>query len=161
MASSVVAEGPVGLDADRAAAERCAAELGIPLVWPSTHPAPLPRAMRVARYAAAEGYGGAFMELASRLAFAGGMDLENRTLALAETTAERARCDPGLAAQAFDDPLYDRDDASERAWLTAQGIGELPALRHGGLLLCGTDGIDRFLRERGISPPRRGPFSPS
>src|SRR4051795_6766849 len=70
---------PLGGDADGIVqlAEERAAPLRLPLEWPERWPAPAPAAMRVAHHAAQEGRGGAFVLAATRLAFAGGFDLED------------------------------------------------------------------------------------
>ena len=57
-------------------AEERAAALRLPLEWPERWPMPVPAAMRVAHYAAQQGRGGAFVLAATRLAFAGGFDLD-------------------------------------------------------------------------------------
>lgn len=86
-------------DADVAErAEARARALRLPLVWPERWPAPVPRAMRVAAYAVAEGRGAPFVLAASRLAFAGGYDLEDPWV-LAEAAAA-AGLAPGRAARA-------------------------------------------------------------
>src|SRR4051812_38254984 len=59
----------------RAAAERRAAELRLPLVWPDDWPRGGRGAMRVAALAAEQGRGAPFVLAASRLAFCGGYEL--------------------------------------------------------------------------------------
>src|SRR3954447_22578258 len=56
----------------RAAAERRAAQLRMPLEWPDRYPVEVPKAMRVAHLAVEQGRGGAFILAAGRLAFCGG-----------------------------------------------------------------------------------------
>ncbi|MDQ4040319.1 MAG: DsbA family protein, partial [Actinomycetota bacterium] len=63
--------------AKRAAAERRARALRLPLSWPSEHPRAARGAMRAALYAAEQGRGGAFALAAARLAFCGGFDLRD------------------------------------------------------------------------------------
>ena len=46
--------------ATRASAERRAAELRLPLIWPERHPTEVPAAMRAASYAAEHGRGASF-----------------------------------------------------------------------------------------------------
>ena len=58
-------------------AEERAAALRLPLEWPERWPMPVPAAMRVAHYAAQQGRGAAFVLAATRLAFAGGFDLDD------------------------------------------------------------------------------------
>jgi 2-hydroxychromene-2-carboxylate isomerase len=52
---------PESAERVRAAAERRAAELRLPLVWPDRFPAQVPAAMRAAAFAADQGRGGAFV----------------------------------------------------------------------------------------------------
>jgi 2-hydroxychromene-2-carboxylate isomerase len=67
-------------------AEERAGALRLPLAWPERWPAPVPTAMRVAHHAAQQGRGGAFVLAATRLAFAGGFDLDEREI-LSEAAA--------------------------------------------------------------------------
>ncbi len=67
-------------------AERRAAELRLPLIWPERFPEEVPAAMRAASYAAEQGRGAAFVLAAGRLAFCGGFDLDDPEL-LAEAAA--------------------------------------------------------------------------
>ena len=60
------------LERQRELAERRAAELRLPLVWPERYPDDVPAAMRAASYAAERGRGAAFVLAAGRLAFCGG-----------------------------------------------------------------------------------------
>src|SRR3954454_21736363 len=57
-------------------AQERAIALGLPLEWPERWPMAVPAAMRVAHYAAQQGRGGAFVLASTRLAFAGGFDLD-------------------------------------------------------------------------------------
>src|SRR3954452_18257479 len=59
------------------AAEERAAALRLPLEWPERWPMQVPAAMRVAHYASQQARGGAFVLAATRLAFAGGFDLDD------------------------------------------------------------------------------------
>jgi 2-hydroxychromene-2-carboxylate isomerase len=122
-------------DRVRAAAERRAVELRLPLQWPEHFPREVPAAMRAAAYAAEEGRGGEFVLAAGRLAFAGGFDLDDPEI-LAE------------AAAAAGIPLYDclsaagdfaRDGVAEDIGrkLLAAGADRLPALRVGRSLFWG------------------------
>ena len=61
----------------------------LPLVRPDAFPAPVPRAMRAAAYAAEIGSGARFALAASRLAFCGGFDLE-KTSVLSDAAAAAA-----------------------------------------------------------------------
>src|SRR4051812_1770900 len=75
-----------GVERVRAAAERRAAELRLPLVWPEGFPRRVPAAMRAAAYAAEQGRGGTFALAAGRLAFCGGFELDDPEI-LAEAAA--------------------------------------------------------------------------
>src|SRR3954467_14889012 len=71
-------------------AEERAAALRLPLEWPERWPMAVPAAMRVAHYAAQQGRGGAFVLAATRLAFAGGFDLDDLEI-LTEAAAAAGR----------------------------------------------------------------------
>lgn len=119
----------------RAAAERRARELRMPLVWPEGAPADVPAAMRAASYAAEQGRGAAFALAAGRLAYCGGFDLEDP-----ETLAEAAAA-AGLPLDGCLDAAGDggRDGRLEAAGrrLLAVGADRLPALRLGRALVWG------------------------
>ena len=130
-----LADDPEWVDCVRAAAERRAAQLRLPLEWPEHFPREVPAAMRSAAYAAEQGRGGEFVLAAGRLAFAGGFDLDDPEI-LAE------------AAAAAGIPLYDclaaagdfaRDGAAEEVGrrLLAAGADRLPVLRVGRSLFWG------------------------
>ena len=130
-----LADDPEWADRVRAAAERRAVDLRLPLQWPEHFPREVPAAMRAAAYAAEEGRGGEFVLAAGRLAFAGGFDLDDPEI-LAE------------AAAAAGIPLYDclsaagdfaRDGVAESIGrkLLAAGADRLPALRVGRSLFWG------------------------
>src|SRR5690242_8042879 len=74
------------LEQQRMLAERRAAQLRLPLVWPERYPDEVPAAMRAASYAAEHGRGAAFVLAAGRLAFCGGFDLDDPEI-LAEAAA--------------------------------------------------------------------------
>ena len=67
---------PTRLLGGRGAGRRAAAAARVA----GAFPAPVPAAMRVARYAGQQGRGGAFVLAAGRLAFAGGFDLDEREI---------------------------------------------------------------------------------
>jgi 2-hydroxychromene-2-carboxylate isomerase len=126
---------PAGADATRHEAERRAAMLRMPLVWPERFPAEVPSAMRVAALAAEAGRGAAFVLAATRLAFCGGFDLDDPEI-LAEAAA--------AAGVVLDDCLRaardaGRDGPIEAAGrsLLAAGADRLPALRVGRALYWG------------------------
>ncbi|MDX6671681.1 MAG: hypothetical protein QOI91_2044 [Solirubrobacteraceae bacterium] len=121
--------------AARAAAERRARDLHLPLSWPSNHPGDARGAMRAALFAAERGRGGAFALAAARLAFCGGFDL-NDVEVLAEAAAAAGVPLDGCLDAARD---VSRDGPLEEAgrWLLAAGADRLPALRVGRVLHCG------------------------
>jgi 2-hydroxychromene-2-carboxylate isomerase len=130
-----LSDDPEGESRVRAAAERRASELRLPLVWPERFPQQVPAAMRAASFAAELGRGGAFVLAAGRLAFCGGFDLDDPEI-LAEAAAAAGiplvECF-GAAGDAA------RDGAAERAGRTllAAGADRLPALRVGRSLFWG------------------------
>ena len=119
----------------RAAAERRAAELRLPLVWPERHPEPVPAAMRAAAYAIEQGRGAAFVLAAGRLAFCGGYDLDDPEI-LAEAAAAAGIGLPETLAAARDHARDEAIAAAGRALLAA-GAERLPLLRIGRSLHSG------------------------
>jgi len=109
-----------------ARAEARAAALRLPLEWPERWPAPVPAAMRVAHHAAQEGRGGAFVLAATRLAFAGGFDLEDIDILTEAAAAAGLTLDACLRA-AREDRRDGAAEASARRLLGA-GVDRLPAL---------------------------------
>src|SRR5919197_5365212 len=86
-------------EARREAAERRAAELRLPLVWPEGWPAAGQGAMRVAALAAEQGHAAPFVLAAGRLAFCGGYDLDDpEVIAEAAAAAGPPPDDPPAAA---------------------------------------------------------------
>jgi 2-hydroxychromene-2-carboxylate isomerase len=119
---------PLGGDADgiAALAEARAAALRLPLEWPERWPAPAHAAMRVAHYASLQGRGGAFVLAATRLAFAGGFDLDDLEILTEAAAAAGLPLEPALAAARESR----RDGAMEAAARRLLGVGadRLPAL---------------------------------
>src|SRR5262245_52831614 len=107
-------------------AEEHAAALRLPLEWPERWPAPVPAAMRVAHHAAQEGRGGAFVLAATRLAFAGGFDLEDIDILTEAAAAAGLTLDACLRA-AREDRRDGAAEASARRLLGA-GVDRLPAV---------------------------------
>jgi 2-hydroxychromene-2-carboxylate isomerase len=110
-------------------AERRAAELRLPLVWPERFPAPVPSALRASAHAADEGAGDRFALAASRLAFCGGFDLEDPEI-LAEAGA--------AAGIALNETLHAAGDRGRDVQLYAtarglrrRGLSTLPVIRVG------------------------------
>jgi 2-hydroxychromene-2-carboxylate isomerase len=123
------------LGTSRETAERRAAELRLPLVWPERYPSEVPAAMRAASYASEHGRGAAFALAAGRLAFCGGFDLEDPEI-LAEAAAAADIGMDGLLTAVGE---IARDGAIEAAGrrLLAAGADRLPALRVGRSLFSG------------------------
>ncbi len=119
----------------RAAAERRAAELRQPLVWPERFPREVPAAMRAAAFAAEQGRAGAFVLAAGRLAFCGGFDLDDPEI-LAEAAAAAGIPLEDCFHAAGD---WSRDGVAETAGrkLLAAGADRLPVLRVGRSLFWG------------------------
>jgi 2-hydroxychromene-2-carboxylate isomerase len=115
----------------RRQAERLAASLRLPLVWPDRFPAEVPRAMRAAsRAAEAEmGAGARFALAASRLAFCGGFDLEDPEILAEAAAAAGVPLETCLAAAG--DPTRDADLHTTARGLLSHGVGRLPAIRIG------------------------------
>jgi 2-hydroxychromene-2-carboxylate isomerase len=107
-------------------AEVRAVALRLPLEWPERWPAPVPAAMRVAHHAAQAGRGAAFVLAATRLAFAGGFDLEDLEILTEAAAAAGLPLDACLRAAREDR----RDGAIEAAArrLLGAGADRLPAL---------------------------------
>jgi 2-hydroxychromene-2-carboxylate isomerase len=130
---------PDARDLRRAAAERRAAELRLPLVWPERYPAPVPAAMRAVSYAAGQGRGAAFALAAGRLAFCGGFDLEDPEI-LAEAAAAAGIGMDGCL-QAVGDVSRDGEIETAGRRLLAAGADRLPALRVGRSLFWGENRV--------------------
>ena len=125
--------GPLHAEADgaalRAAAGARASELRLPLVWPESFPAPARGALRAAARATQVGAGRGFALAGARLAFCGGLDLEDPEVLVEAAAASRFDLDDCLAAardKTLDGPL----NATSRG-LIARGVRRLPAVRVG------------------------------
>jgi 2-hydroxychromene-2-carboxylate isomerase len=123
----------------RQAAERRAAVLRMPLVWPEAFPAEAPAAMRLAGHAAESGRGAAFVLAAGRLAFCGGFDLDDPEI-IAEASAAAGLALGDCLRAAGDKRRDGALDAAGRRLLSA-GADRLPALRVGRALYWGEDQI--------------------
>jgi 2-hydroxychromene-2-carboxylate isomerase len=120
---------PTGEREAREVAERAEARatlLRLPLEWPERWPAPVPAAMRVAHHAAQAGRGAAFVMAATRLAFAGGFDLEDIDI-LTEAAAAAGLLLEDCLRAAREDRRDGAIEASARRLLGA-GADRLPAL---------------------------------
>jgi 2-hydroxychromene-2-carboxylate isomerase len=126
-------EAEAGEVAARAAGR--AAALRLPLEWPERWPAPVPAAMRVAHFAGQTGRGAAFVLAATRLAFAGGFDLEDLEILTEAAAAAGLPLDDCLRAAREER----RDGALEAAARRLLGFGadRLPALAVGDRVLWG------------------------
>jgi len=133
-----------GLDMNALEAQRRAAQLGLPLHVPLPASAEVPRAMRAAQYAAVRGYGGTFMQLCSRLRFAGGFDIDGHVLESLNVSGAPRLFGMELAVSASDD-RHDVTLAGSAAWLAGEGVGRLPALRIEERLVCGHAAIINLL----------------
>jgi len=114
-------------------AEKRAASLRLPLVWPQRVPGAVPGAMRAATYAAESGASARFALAAFRLAFCGGYDLDQVLGELASAVGiSRAGC-LEAAADIARDPML---ELTARA-LSRRGVGHLPAFRLAGRFFQG------------------------
>jgi 2-hydroxychromene-2-carboxylate isomerase len=120
-------------------AEARAVALRLPLEWPERWPAPVPAAMRVAHHAAQEGRGAAFVLAATRLAFAGGFDLDDLEILTEAAAAAGLRLDRCLRAAREER----RDGAMESAArrLLGAGADRLPALSIERSIFWGEDRV--------------------
>jgi 2-hydroxychromene-2-carboxylate isomerase len=133
-------------DAERAAINRRAAMLGLPLVWPQGPAEPVVRAMRVASLATERGAGAAFVLAASRLVYCGGFDIDHPEI-LAEAAA--AACiDLGEMLYAVGDSSRDGPIEDAGRMLLAAGAERLPVLRVGRMLFCGEDRLSEAFAAR-------------
>lgn len=117
------------------AAERRAAELRLPLVWPDRFPDAAPRALRAAAQAARIGAGPRFALAALRLAFCGGFDLEDPEILAEAAAAAGIRlndCFDAIADESIEESL----SATSRG-LQMRGVRELPAIRIGNVWFAG------------------------
>src|SRR3954451_12627877 len=111
---------------ERAAAERRAAELRLPLVCPDAWPDGGRGAMRVASLAADRGNAAPFVLAASRLAFCGGYELDDPEVIAEAAAAAGLALDDALAAAGE----IRRDGPMERTALRLlrRGADELPVV---------------------------------
>jgi 2-hydroxychromene-2-carboxylate isomerase len=116
-------------------AERRAAELRVPLVWPDRFPDPSPRALRAAAQAAGIGAGARFALAALRLAFCGGFDLEDPEI-LAEAAAA-AGIQLHDCFNAIEDESIEQALSATTRGLQMRGIRRLPAVRIGHVWFAG------------------------
>jgi 2-hydroxychromene-2-carboxylate isomerase len=164
---------PAPLDLDMEAASAHANRLQLPFVRPERHPAPVPKAMRLAALAAARGQGALFTLRATRLAWSTGADLdrlgedhgldgeEDDPAAYLPLMMEEIGIELGearrAAAQGSD---WDLELDSIAGSLARLGIHRAPALLWRGRLLEGRDAISTVLtdskRHEGHAQPPTG-----
>ncbi len=153
---------PASLDLDIDAARTHARRLRLPFVRPERHPAPVPRAMRIAALAAARSRGAIFTVRATRLAWSTGADLDRLELG-----AGLGNCDPdddpegylrlmveeiGLDVReaklaAREGSEWDLELHALAGGLARLGIHAAPALRWRGNLYTGLAAICSVLAE--------------
>lgn len=133
-------------DLERAAVERRAALLGMPVIWPLEMPRQAVGAMRVASLAAERGLGGAFVLAASRLQFCGGFGIDDPE-SLAEAAAA-AGIELREMLRAAGDVSRDGPIEDAGRMLLAAGADRLPALRLGGRLFCGEHRLSEAVAAR-------------
>jgi 2-hydroxychromene-2-carboxylate isomerase len=140
-------------DALREAAERRAAELRLPLVWPDTWPAVGRGAMRVAALAADQGRAAPFVLAACRLAFCGGYELDDPEILAEAAAAAGLRLEEALAAAG----QVRRDGPMERTALRLlrSGADELPVVTVGRMLFAGERRLAEAAAALAASPPER------
>lgn len=111
----------------------------LPLVRPDRFPAPVPRVMRAAAYAAEIGAGARFALAASRLAFCGGFDLEKPSVLSDVAAAAGLPARECLAAAA--EEWRDEELSCTAESLSAQGVSQLPVIGIDGRWFDGVGGV--------------------
>jgi 2-hydroxychromene-2-carboxylate isomerase len=144
---------------EREEAERRAALLQLPLVWPENHPAVARRAMRVASLAVEQLRAAPFVMAASRLAFCGGFDLDDPETLAEAAAAAGLGLDEALAAAR--DERRDVRIEAEALRLRAAGGRQLPAFVIRGAVFEGERRVeDAAAAARAAAPLRRAPGEP-
>ncbi|MBV9918346.1 MAG: DsbA family protein [Solirubrobacterales bacterium] len=144
--------------AERARAERQAADLRLPLVWPDPLRGRTLSALRAARFAQELEAGVQFALAAARLAFCGGFDLEDMDV-LSEAAAAAGISPAGCVQAARDDSKDGALQAAARG-LKERGIQRLPAINMQGSWLQGEGalaGAAALMQECSV---RGGPLAP-
>ncbi|MDX6722271.1 MAG: hypothetical protein QOD73_675 [Solirubrobacteraceae bacterium] len=139
--------------AARAAAERRADELHMPLVWPEGWPGGGVVAMRVASLAAEEGRAAAFALAAGRLAFCGGFELDDPEVIAEAAAAAGLPLEEALVAAG----QKGRDIALRRTSraLVRRGADELPVILVDRLLFSGERRLPEALAAATAMPLER------
>jgi 2-hydroxychromene-2-carboxylate isomerase len=123
----------------RADAERRAAALRLPLIWPERFPAPAPGALRAASLACELGAGPEFALALGRLAFCGGFELDDpETIAEAAAAAGVAL---GTCLQAAGESWRDDELREPAASAGAAGMHRLPVFLVAGRWFQGEAGL--------------------
>ena len=140
-------------EAGRRAAERRAAELRLPLVWPEAWPVVGRGAMRVAALAAQQGRAAPFVLAAGRLAFCGGYELDDPETITEAAAAAGLRLREALraAGQVRRDGPMERDALR----LLRQGADELPAVTVGRILFAGERRLSEAVAAAAAPVPER------
>jgi 2-hydroxychromene-2-carboxylate isomerase len=121
--------------------ERRAAAYGLPPVrWPPDWPPNTLSAMRAAVWAAREGCGDAFAQIAFRRAFARGEDLGD--VAVLADVAGETGLDTAALAAAIADPAVKDDLRARTDAALALGVRGVPTLAAGDRLLYGDDRLE-------------------
>lgn len=139
--------------AARAAADRRATALRIPLSWPDRPSEGARGAMRAAAHAADCDRTPAFVIAASRLAFCGGFDLDDPEV-LAEAAAAAGLGLEGCLSAARDEGFDGRIEEDARTLLAA-GADKLPVVRVSGRIFPGEQRIAEAVVVAGAPSGRR------
>jgi 2-hydroxychromene-2-carboxylate isomerase len=142
----------------QAAAERRAAELRLPLVWPDRFPGESRAAQRAAAHAAKLGAGAQFALAATRLAFCGGFDLDDPEILAEASAAAGVPLDECFSA--VNDERLDAALEATAHGLASRGVTELPAIRIGTLLFGGERRLVEAAAALGSSAALGGPLAP-
>ena len=145
----------------RAAAERRAAELRLPLVWPEGWPIGGRGAMRVAALAAERSRAAPFVLAASRLAFCGGYELDDPEVLAEAAAAAGLALDEALAAAG--EIRWDGGMERTALRLLRRGADELPAVVVGRQLFAGEARLGEAAAAAALAPrvSRRGSARPA
>jgi 2-hydroxychromene-2-carboxylate isomerase len=144
-----------------ARAERRAAELRLPLVWPDRFPSITQGALRAATRATHSGSGSRFALAALRLAFCGGFDLEDPEVLAEAAAAAGVTLRDCLEAAA--DPQLDTELEATTRGLATKGVCRLPAVGVGRRFYDGEERLSEIaalLRSPGapeVATPRASP----
>ena len=146
----------------RREAERRAAELRLPLVWPDGSPARVVGALRAACYAAEIGAGARFALAASRLAFCGGFDLGDPEIVAEAAAAAAMPLDDALVA--FGDCTRDGALHGTARGLVLRGVRRVPAIRIGRRWFSGEHVVREaaaLIRARAAAQRPLAPLAPA